>query len=156
MLSLIPNEKLSYYFTKLGYPKFKEWYKSLAIFTPIYSELEILTTIIDKSTWLEDELRYDAFKNIKNIINKCIEINLGKHSEIIYKEWIDSIQHYCFQGGIGYKIQYTDDNIPHHWCVRPEYYKYILNIPNNVILSGIVCDKYCNISEILEEQKWNN
>ena len=43
----------------------------------------------------------------ENIITKQIENSLGKEPEIIYEDWITSIQPYCFQGGIGYKIQYS-------------------------------------------------
>ena len=156
MISLIPN-KLSYYFTKLGYPKFTEWYKSIVLYEPIYNELETLTTIIDKSNWLEDELRSDTFKKIKNVIINQTEKSLGKDPEIIYKDWIHSIQPYCFQGGTGYRIQYSsnsDNRIPHHWCIRPEYYNTVINIPVNVILSAVICDKYINISKKLDKEHW--
>jgi hypothetical protein len=158
---LIPKT-LSYYFTKTGYPKFTDWYKSIVVLEPVYNELVELTNIIDRSNWLEDELRTESFKNIKKTILKQIENNLGKKPEIIYEDWITSIQPYCFQGGIGHKIQYSTNStnssssIPHHWCVKPEYYKIVINIPENVILSGTVCDKYINISEKSEIQYWCN
>jgi hypothetical protein len=161
---LIPKT-LSYYFTKIGYPKFIDWYTSSVVLEPIYNDIAELTTIIDKSHWLEDELRSELFKNIKNTIVKQIETSLGKEPEKIYEDWITSIQPYCFQGGLGHKIQYssntsntsnTSNSIPHHWCIKPEYYKLVINIPENVILSGIVCDKYINISEKSEIQYWCN
>ena len=54
MLSLIPAETLCYYLTKLGFLKFKEWYKSIQLFEPIYNELdntlfELLRLIENKS-----------------------------------------------------------------------------------------------------------
>ena len=159
MISLTLNKTLSYYLTKEGYPKFKEWYNSITLLEPIYNGLENLTTIIDNTTWLQDEVRNNIFKKIKNLIIEYIETIFGKHPEIIYNEWINSIQPYCFQGGIGYKIQYssTPENIiHHHWCVKPEYYNYVINISDNVILSAIVCDKYINISEHSERQYWCN
>jgi len=155
---LIPN-KLSYYFTKIGYPTFKDWYKKSVLLEPIYSELEILTNIIDNSNWLEEDLRNETFIKIKNSIVKQIKTSLGKYPEQIYEEWINSIQTYCFQGGIGYKIQYDNTinhRIPHHWCIKPEYYNSVIDIPNNVILSAIICDKSINISKILETQYWCN
>jgi hypothetical protein len=159
MISLTSNKTLSYYLTKEGYPKFKEWYNSITLLEPIYNELETLTTIINNSTWLEYKLIIDLCKKIKTIITKHIENIFGKHPEIIYNEWINSIQPYCFQGGIGYKIQYSstpENTIPHHWCVKPEYYNCVVNISDNVILSAIVCDKYINISEQSEKQYWCN
>jgi hypothetical protein len=156
MISLIPKH-LSYYFTKTGYPKFIDWYKSITLLEPIYNDLDTLTTIIDKSTWLEDELRNDIFEKIKNRIINHIERSFGKTPETIYKEWINSILPYCYQGGIGYKIQYSsnsDNPMPHHWCVKKEYYDTIINIPENVILSGIICNKYINISDMIEKQYW--
>jgi hypothetical protein len=158
---LIPKT-LSYYFTKAGYPKFIDWYKSIIVLEPIYNKIEEFTTIIDNSHWLEDELRTESFKNIKKTIVKQIETSLGKEPEKIYEDWITSIQPYCFQGGIGHKIQYSSNtsiscnSIPHHWCIKPEYYKLVINIPANVILSGIICDKYINISEKSEKQYWCN
>ena len=159
MIYLIPNDKLSYYLSKSGYLKFIDWYKTISFLEPIYNEIEDLTNIIDNSHWLEDELRTNIFIKIKNIIIKQIKNSLGKEPETIYKEWINSIQPYCFQGGIGHKIQYSNystNTIPHHWCVKPEYYKIILNIPETVILSSVICDKYINISEKLENQNWCN
>ena len=158
-MNYIIPKPLSYYFTKAGYPKLKEWYKSIVLLEPIYNELDSLTHGIDISTWLEDELRDETFKNIKKSIIKQIEISLGKEPEMIYKEWINTIQFYCFQGGIGHKIQYsnTDTHIlPHHWCIKPEYYNSVINIPDIVILSAILCDKYINISKIAEKQYWCN
>ena len=158
---LIPRT-LSYYFSKSGYPHFSNWYKSIDLFKPIDKDLELLTNTIDKSLWLEDDIRHESFKNIKNSIIKQFVNCEKKEPEIIYKEWIESIQPYCFQGGIGHKIQYSINNstssnsIPHHWCVKPEYYKIVINIPENVILSGTVCDKYINISEKSEIQYWCN
>ena len=159
MICIIPNT-LSYYFTKIGYSTFKDWYKSIILLEPIYTELEILTNSIDKSNWLEDDFRNETFKKIKNSIIKQFKTSLGKEPELIYDEWIESIKPYCFQGGIGHKIQYsstnTDIHMPHHWCIKPEYYNIVINIPYNVILSAIICDKYINISEISENQYWFN
>ena len=44
--------------------------------------------------------------------------------------------------------------MPHHWCIKKEYYDTIINIPENVILSGIICNKYINISDLIEKQYW--
>jgi len=168
MLSLIPDKTLSYYLTNLGFLNFKCWYKSIQLFEPIYNELEIITDIIEKINWSEDKLRLELFENIKDKILKYCEILLEKTPELIYNEWILSIQPYCFQGGIGHRIQYGDNNInnnspnqshsysPHHWCVKPEYYDIVLNIPDNVKLSAIICDKYIKISDNSELQYWGN
>ena len=165
MLSLIPIETLSYYLSNLGFSKFKAWYKSIELFEPIYNELEIIIDIIEKTNWIEDKLRQELFENIKYKIKKYYEIVLKKTPECIYNEWITSINHYCYQGGIGYRIQYGNNNSnsnsngnssPHHWCVKPEYYDIVLNIQDNVKLSGIICDKYIKLSEKLERQYWGN
>jgi hypothetical protein len=176
MLYLIPDKTLSYYLTNVGFLNFKCWYKSIQLFEPIYNELEIITDIIEKINWSEDKLRLELFENIKDKIIKYCEIVLKKSPELIYNEWIISIQPYCFQGGIGHRIQYGDNNIynqlsqhlpqhspylshsysPHHWCVKPEYYDIVLNIPDNVKLSAIICDKYIKLSEKSELQYWCN
>ena len=118
--------------------------------------------MILKSNWMEDKLRQELFENIKYKIIKYSENILEKNPELIYNEWIISIQPYCFQGGIGHRIQYGDgnktmiNNSPHHWCVKPEYYDIVLNIPEKVKLSAIICDKYIKLSEKSELQFWAN
>ena len=162
MNSINVNTTLSHYFTKSNFINFKVWYKSIDLFIDIYNELDNLSTIIENSKWLEDTLRLDTFEKIKLLLINQIKKIVKKEPEEIYNEWIKSIQPYCFQGGIGHKIQYSINNstssnsIPHHWCIKPEYYKQVINIPENVILSGIVCDKYINISEKSEKQYWCN
>ena len=153
MKTYIPIKTLSYYLSNEGLSNFKEWFKSIQLLEPIYNELDILINSIENTK--EDKLIKELFENIKYKIIKHIESVFKYHPEIIYNEWIESIQPYCFQGGLGYRIMYTSNNIPHHWCIKPEYYNIVVNIPENVIVSAIVCDKYINISEKLEIQYWN-
>jgi alpha-L-fucosidase len=144
---------LSYYLTNEGLPNFKKWFKSIQLLEAIYNELDILINSIENTK--EDKLIKELFENIKHKIIKQTESVFKYHPETIYNEWIESIKPYCFQGGLGYRIMYTSNNIPHHWCIKPEYYNIVVNIPENVIVSAIVCDKYINISEKLEIQYWN-
>ena len=153
MKTYIPIKTLSYYLSNEGLPNFKKWFNSIQLLDPIYNELDILINTIEKTK--EDKLIKELFENIKHKIIKQTESVFKHHPETIYNEWIKSIQPYCFQGGLGYRIMYTSNNIPHHWCIKPEYYNIVINIPENVILSAIVCDKYINISEKLEIEYWN-
>ena len=50
---------LSHYFTKSNFINFKVWYKSIDLLTDIHNDLDNLTTIIENSKWLEDDLRID-------------------------------------------------------------------------------------------------
>jgi hypothetical protein len=153
MKTYIPIKTLSYYLTNEGLPNFKKWFKSIQLLEAIYNELDILINSIENTK--EDKLIKELFENIKHKIIKQTESVFKYHPETIYNEWIESIKPYCFQGGLGYRIMYTSNNIPHHWCIKPEYYNIVVNIPENVIVSAIVCDKYINISEKLEIQYWN-
>jgi len=155
MIYINNNSTLSYYLTKSNFTNFKEWYKSIDLFNDIHNELDNLNTIIENSKWLEDKLRLETFEKIKLLLINQIKKILKKEPEEIYNEWIKSIQPYCFQGGKGYKIQYSGD-IPHHWCVKPEYYNKVSNIPNEVLISSIICDKYISISSKCEIEYWNN
>ena len=85
------------------------------------------------------------------------EINaiFKKKPEEIYNDWIKSIQPYCFQGGKGYKINYSG-TIPHHLCIKPDYYKIVSTIPDKVVLSAFVCDNYITISSKCEDAYWSN
>ena len=154
MHPLIPLDTLSVYLSKSGFPKFRQWFKSKDILEPIHSELENLTYLIETSTWLEDKLRKESLNKIKSIIIKHIENLLGESPELYFQKWIDSIQQYCFQGGFGHRILYSGD-IPHHWCVYCEYYEKVKNIPINIILCGVVCDKYISLSDTPDRMYWN-
>lgn len=155
MAPLIPIETLSFYLSKSGITKFREWFYSIELFKPIHEELDALTNIIEQSTWLEDKVRKQTFAKIKSLIINFIENINKKEPEIIYQEWIDSIQAYCFQGGYGHRIQYSG-TIPHHWCVRCEHYNIVRIIPEMVALSGVVCDKYINLSENADYMYWSS
>ncbi len=154
MSPLINIQTLSYYLSKSGFNKFRDWYKSIILLQPIHSELETLTYIIENSTWLEDKLRKDTFNRIKILIFKNVEELIGKEPDIHFQDWINSIQEYCFQGGYGHRIQYSSSNLPHHWCVKTEHYEKVKNIPNDVALCGVICDKYINLSENPDTMFW--
>jgi hypothetical protein len=154
MAPLIPIETLSYYLSKTGFPKFRQWFKSVELLSPIHNDLENLTYITENSTWLEDKLRKETLIKSKSLILKHIETVIGTNPEKYFQNWIDSIQPYCFQGGYGHRIQYSG-NIPHHWCVSCENYEKVKNIPKNLALCGIVCDKYVNLSEKPETMHWS-
>lgn len=155
MPPLIPIETLSFYLTKTGFTKFKNWFSSLEILKPIHKELNILVNIIDNSTWLEDKLRKECFYKLKHLIIKHIENTIDMDPEKYFQNWIDSIQQYCIQGGYGHLIQYSG-KFPHHWCVKCEHYDKVKNIPLNVQICGIVCDKYINLADKPEHQYWCN
>lgn len=154
MAPLIPIETLSYYLSKTGFPKFRQWFKSVELLSPIHNDLENLTYITENSTWLEDKLRKETLNKSKSLILKHIETVIGTNPEKYFQNWINSIQPYCFQGGYGHRIQYSG-NIPHHWCVSCENYEKVKNIPINLALCGIVCDKYVNLSEKPETMHWS-
>lgn len=155
MQELVSTETLSYYFTKKGFSKFKDWYTSIDLLKDIYNELDYLTTMIEKSVWLEDNLREETFKKIKTIIIKHTTYKLGTDPEYIYNQWVNSIQKYCLQGGMCYKIQYSG-NIPHHWGVKPDYYDIVSTIPTEVLFSCIITDKYINLSNVCKYEQWLN
>jgi len=154
MAPLIPIETLSYLLSKSGFPKFRQWFKSVELLSPIHNDLENLTYITENSTWLEDKLRKETLNKSKILILKHLETILGTNPEKHFQNWIDSIQPYCFQGGYGHRIQYSG-NISHHWCVRCEHYEKVKNIPINIALCGVVCDKYVNLSEKPETMYWS-
>ena len=146
---------LSHYFTKSNFKNFKAWYKSIDLFTNIHNDLDNLNTIIENSKWIEDELRMITFEKIRLILINYIIEKFKKKPEEIYNDWIKSIQPYCFQGGKGYKINYSG-TIPHHWCIKPDYYKIVSTIPDKVVLSAFVCDNYITISSKCEDTYWSN
>ena len=155
MAPIIPVETLSHFLSKTGFPKFKSWFDSINDFKPISNDIHNLIYIIDSSTWMEDKLRKDSMIKIKEIIIKYLEMILNQTPDKHFQQWIDSIQPYCFQGGFGHHIQYSG-RFPHHWCVRPEYYDKVADVPEMVKVCGVVCDKYVNLAHIAENEIWNN
>jgi hypothetical protein len=155
MVAIVPVDTLSHYLSKTGFPKFKKWFLTVEEFKPILIDITSLVETIENSTWYEDRLRKDSFNKIREIINTYIEKLVKYPPDIYFQKWIDSIQPYCFQGGYGYKIQYSG-NYPHHWCVRPEHYEKVKKIPELVKLCAIISDKYVNLAEKAEVESWNN
>lgn len=155
MPPIIPIETLSHYLTKTGFSKLKIWLSSIKIFETIENEINTYIYIIENSTWMEDKLRKDTMNKIREIIIKHLETILNETPEKYFQKWIDSIQQYCFQGGYGYHIQYSG-KFPHHWCVRPEHYNKVVEVPEMVKICGIVADKYINLSDKAENEIWGN
>ena len=91
MPPLIPIETLSFYLTKTGFSKFKQWFYSIDILKPILQELDALINIVDTSNWLEDKLRKECFHKIKTVIIKQVENTIGIEPEKYFQNWIDSI-----------------------------------------------------------------
>lgn len=148
MAPIIPIETLSFYLSKTGFPKFRAWFNSVELLEPIYIELESLTYLVETSTWFEDKLRKESINKIKGLLFSYIQNTLRIEPEKCFQEWICSIQQYCFQG-FGHKIQYSG-YVPQYWCVKCEHYEKVKNIPKDVILCGIICDKYVNIADDAE------
>ena len=146
---------LSHYFTKSNFINFKDWYKSIDLLTNIHNELDNLTTTIENLKWIEDDLRMKTFEKIRLVLINHIIEKFKKEPEEIYNDWIKSIQPYCFQGGKGYKINYSG-TIPHHWCIKPDYYEIVSIIPKEVLLSAFIIDKYIVISSNCEYEYWCN
>ena len=153
MENLISSETLSYYLSKKGFMKFKPWYITIECLEPIYDDLDKLTNQIQYSTWLDDNLREECFDKIRILIVKQIVFSIGKEPDIVFQEWIDSIQQYCFQGGYGHRIQYTG-NAPHHWCVKCEHYEKVKTISNTVVLCGLLSEKYVYLSNTADYMIW--
>ena len=153
MVHVLKNETLSFYLSKSGFPKFRQWFKSIEQLELIYNELESLTNLVETSKWLDDNFRNELLNKIKLLILKHIEKTIGKEPEKCFDDWIDSIKPYCFQGGYGYRIKYSG-NCPHHYCIYCDHYEKVKNIPNDVILCCIITDKYINISETPEQVIW--
>lgn len=155
MVALTPIDTLSYYLTKSGFPEFRDWFLAISFFTPIQNQILDLVHTIESSTWYEDRLRKDSLNKIRELLTKHIERELNYSPDTYFEKWIESIQQYCFQGGYGHMIQYSG-NYPHHWCVRVEHYEKVKKIPELVSLCAVIADKYVNLAEVAEHQRWGN
>jgi len=154
MQRLIPIETLSFYLSNNGFSMFRQWCKTIEILKPIHNDLENLATLTENSTWLEEKYRKDIMNKTRFTIIKHVEKTIGEKPEKHFQNWIQSIQPYCFQGGYGHRIQYTGD-FPHHWCVRCEHYEKVKDIPQTVVICGVICDKYINLAVKPDTMYWS-
>ena len=151
------NPSLSFYLSEAGIQKaFREWYSSIPIFTSVEKQISDLTELL--------QIAYKCFNhNIIITIQKSITCILELQFQIHYKsppmeifnKWISDIYPYCFQGGYGHSISYT--NAPHHWCIKPEYYNQIIEqLPCEVIIAGVILNRYLEIALLPAMEKWSS
>ncbi len=94
-------------------------------------------------------------QKIKNVLYFAFQSYYKKQCLDIYFDWIKSIQQYCFQGGYGHSIHYTGVDVPHHWCVRPEFYDIVKNIPEEVKIAAIINNMIIYIEPKAEYEVWS-
>jgi hypothetical protein len=151
------NPSLSFYLSEAGIQKtFREWYSSIPIFTPVEKQISDLAELL--------QIAYKCFnRDIILTIQKSITCILELQFQIYYKstpmeifdKWISDISPYCFQGGYGHSIIYT--NAPHHWCIKPEYYTQIIEqLPCEVIIASVILNRYLEIAILPEMEKWSS
>lgn len=145
---------LSFYLSEKGIPEFQEWYSRIDIFKTIKKYLDELTVLLSNAYKLFNHTVITTLKNsIKCILSLQFQISFSKQPLEIFTNWLNYISPYCFQGGFGHSIKYMGS--PHHWCIKPENYKDIENIPNEVKIAGVILSMHLEISPIAELEKWS-
>ena len=172
-MSFISN-KLSDLLTIEGYPKFKKWIINFqeCFDKETLNQLLIYCKDLEDTRMLEDALRDELFKKIKYILITFCKTKYGKSAEKYFDEYLTYLDEHCFQGGFGYSVGYKmygsvckkprTNSVqghrfsPHHWCVKPEFYEKVKNIPKDVFLCACVAEGYISLSSIAKHEIWGN
>lgn len=129
-----------------GFQEFKIWFKSCKLLEPIYNNLETYCNELEKTKWLDINIRGKIFENIKNLLLEYITSLCGEKPLKYFNNFITELDNYCFQGGYGYIINYYTGieyhPLPHHWRIRPEYYDKVKEIPELIQLCIVIVDVY--------------
>ena len=140
---------LNYYLT-YDIPAFQSWVYNYNCFKSIETEFtnELQQYILSSNT-LKDSSRYKICELLKNAFTEYY----NQTPQNTFQIWIEQIEPYCFQGGYGYAITYT--NAPHHWCIKPDYYIFVLELlDEKIIISSILCNAYLEIASEPAMEKW--
>ena len=86
-----------------------------------------------ESKYCEFELRKSVQSQFEIEIKKFIDTQYytQKHQYDIIVDYIKELDKFCFQGGVGYSVSYGS-HTPHHWCLKPEYYQLMSQIPDDI------------------------
>ena len=145
---------INYYLSPSGISKFKEWLESIPEFNCIKDHLDELKELIITGNSI---LNYNTINTIKNTIKQILilqyEVYYKQHPEIDFNNWLNTINQYCFQGGYGYRMRYL--GAPHHWCIKPEYYDLVKNIPEHIYLACILNNNIIEISDNPDYEYWS-
>jgi hypothetical protein len=129
---------------------FQKWVYNSNCFKSIEKDFtnELLPYILSSNT----------LQSSRNKIIELLENSFTKYynqtPQNTFQQWTEQINQYCFQGGYGYAINYT--NAPHHWCIKPEFYTTVLELLNEkIIISSILCNAYLEIANKPAMEKWS-
>jgi hypothetical protein len=150
------SKTLNFYLSRHGIDELNNIISSYSCFTNIiyiinhYSKQ--LKYSLDNNN---NDIIKEVSKKINNVLHFAFEIFYKKPCLDIYFNWIKSIQQYCFQGGYGHSIYYTGIEVPHHWCVKTEFYEIVKIIPEPVIIASILCNMHIIIEPKADYEIWS-
>lgn len=156
-MSVVRNSSLSFYLSEVGIQSaFREWYSSIDIFTPVGKQISDLTELLQTAyKCFNRDIILTLQKSITCILELQFQISYKSTPRMIFDKWISDISPYCFQGGYGHSITYT--NAPHHWCIKPEYYTQIIEqLPDEVIIASVILNSFLDIARLPAMEKWSS
>lgn len=150
------SKTLNFYLSRRGIDELNNIISSYSCFNDvIYIITHYSKQLKNSLDTNNNDMIKEVSEKIKNVLLFTFE-NYYKQSCLdVYFEWIKSIQQYCFQGGYGHSIYYTGIEVPHHWCVKTEFYNTIKNIPEQVIIASILCNMHIIIEPKADYEIWS-
>lgn len=146
-------ETLEYFLSEPGILKFQAWYLSKESLQSIWQDLDNYVLMLLSTRWHAEQQRKQIRTSIKEYLDLYMQLTYKKTAKVIFQEWLDEINKYCYQGGYGYRFSYP--NAPHHWVIKPEFYEKISRVPEEVAIAACFCDNYIIIAETPGWEQWS-
>jgi len=146
-------QTLQYFLSEKGIQQFQAWYLSKPTLQSIWQDLDNYVLMLLSTRWLEDLERSNIRTIIRDYLDLYIQITYKKPAIVIFQEWLDEVNKYCYQGGYGYRFAYLD--APHHWVIKPEFYDKVSRIPEEVAIAACFANQYIEISTSPAWEKWS-
>jgi len=146
-------QTLQYFLSEKGIQQFQTWYLSKPSLQSIWQDLDNYVLMLLSTRWLEDLERSNIRTIIRDYLDLYIQITYKKPAIVIFQEWLDEVNKYCYQGGYGYRFAYPDS--PHHWVIKPEFYDKVSRIPEEVAIAACFANQYIEISTSPAWEKWS-
>lgn len=150
------SKTLNFYVSRHGIDELNEIISSYLCFNNVIYIINHYSKQLKDSLDTNNDLNIKEISvKIKNVLHFAFENYYKQKCLDVYFDWIKSIQKYCFQGGYGHSIYYTGIDVPHHWCIKTEFYDIVKHIPEKVVIASILCDMKIYIESIPDYEIWS-
>jgi hypothetical protein len=142
------------YYLNYDIPAFQTWIYKCNCFTTIETQIihELQQYILSSNTSTNTS-KHTSRNKIIELLETAFTEYYNQTPQNTVQTWIDNITPYCFQGGYGYSIYYT--NAPHHWCIKPDFYNDVIKLlDDKILIASLLTNSYLNIANKPATEIW--